>query len=90
MRVLASKAMKRTLAKDDLTRHLLALVLTALLVWHTVVIPPTAYAPAKRSPRRRSRGHREREAESLRSGAAPLSSVESVDEMDWPEFIGLE
>jgi len=82
----------RLLTKQELTRQLLALVLTAVLVWHTVLIPANASAPAKR-PRRRSPSDEERSAESRRGEVysnALKDTDESVDEMDWPEFIGLD
>ncbi len=91
----------RLLTKEELTRQLLALVLTAVLVWHTVVIPANSCAPARR-PRRRMRGDQEREAESRRSsrvstgtprvtgGSSEESAGDSVDELEWPEFIALD
>jgi hypothetical protein len=71
---------------------LLALVLTAVLVWHTVLIPPTLHAPARRT-RRPSRGGEERGAKSRRGELrtdASRAAVESVDDLEWPEFIGLD
>jgi hypothetical protein len=88
------------LTKEELTRHLLALVLTAVLVWNTVLIPASASAPTKRV-RRRTPGGEARGAESRRGGASAGTSRiacdsteqiagDSVDDLDWPEFIGLE
>jgi hypothetical protein len=88
------------LTKEELTRHLLALVLTAVLVWNTVLIPASASAPAKRS-RHRTPGGERRGAESRRDGTSvgtsriacgSLEEVagDSVDDLDWPEFIGLD
>jgi hypothetical protein len=82
----------RVLTKQELTRQLLALVLTAVLVWHTVVVPPIPRARAK-GPRRRMPGDKERETESRRGksrAGARVASVESVDDLDWPEFISLD
>ena len=90
----------RVLTKQELTSRLLALFLTAVLVWHTVVLPPNAYAPARRSRRRSPRGE-ERGAASRRSevvstvseaaGALPEDGAcEPVDDLDWPEYIGLD
>jgi hypothetical protein len=81
----------KALTKQELTKQLLALVLTAVLVWHTVLTTPNFHAPSKRT-RRPSRGGEERgaKARSCESVAASKAAVESVDDMDWPEFIGLD
>ncbi|HYH87519.1 MAG TPA: hypothetical protein VEX60_18840 [Pyrinomonadaceae bacterium] len=82
----------RVLTKEELTSRLLALVLTAVLVWHTVLIPPTLHAHARRT-RRPSHGGEERGAESRRGEllkGASSDAVESVDDMDWPEFICMD
>lgn len=90
----------KVLTKEELTRQLLALVLTAVLVWHTVLVPSSSHAPAKR-PRRRSPGDEARAAQSRRNmlgagttwvagGPPDESAADSVDELDWPEFIGLD
>ena len=81
----------------------MALVLTAVLVWYTLVVPP--YAPA---PRRTSRLPEDEAADGeVRHayGARALekdgelrfeilnlesSSDVPVEELDWPEYIGLD
>ncbi len=57
--------------REELNEYILALVLTAVLVWYTHVSP--SYAPA-RAPRR------ELPDERGRGGAAD-------EELDWPEYI---
>ena len=82
----------KVLTKQELTNRLLALVLTAVLVWHTVLIPPGPYAPARRT-RRPSRGGEERGAKPRRSAAlndASRRAAESVDDLEWPEFICMD
>jgi hypothetical protein len=72
----------------------MALVLTAVLVWYTLVVPP--YAPA---PRRAGTPHDDegadgevrhaRGARAVTKNAAEDSDV-AVEELEWPEYIGLD
>jgi hypothetical protein len=72
----------------------MALVLTAVLVWYTLVVPP--YAPA---PRRAGFAPEDEGADGeVRNafGARPLTKTSTkesdapVEELDWPEYIGLD
>lgn len=97
---LLTSAPART-AKRDLTRHVLALVLAAVIFWHTVVSPSYTAAPL-RATDGESPDAEEREAATRAalgfadsgavSHAAPRSdgSARDVDELDWPEIIGDE
>ena len=67
----------------------MALVLTAVLVWYTLVVPP--YAPAPRRDDegadgevRHARGARAEEKAGTEASDVP------VEELDWPEYIGLD
>ena len=69
----------------------MALVLTAVLVWYTLVVPPYAPAPGMRPDDegldgevRRARGARAETKDAAESFDVP------VEELDWPEFIGLD
>lgn len=91
---------------EELRARLMALVLTAVLVWYTLVVPPYAPAPS-RAPRlpedegadgevRNARGARA-EAKtrdllfqiSTRKSPAKAPDV-PVEDLDWPEYIGLD
>lgn len=96
----------RARTSEELRARLMALVLTAVLVWYTLVVPPyaTAAARASRLPEdegadgevRGARGARpEAKPQELRFEIATLkSSAEApdvpVEELDWPEYIGLD
>ena len=96
----------RARTSEELRARLMALVLTAVLVWYTLVVPP--YAPAAvRAPRlpedegadgevRDARGSRARaRAQDLifqispRKPSAEAADV-PVEDLDWPEYIGLD
>lgn len=96
----------RARTSEEFRARLMALVLTAVLVWYTLVVPPYAPAPsrASRVPEdegtdgevRSARGSRaESKARELRfqisnrnyTAEAPAVPVE---ELDWPEYIGLD
>ena len=72
----------------------MALVLTAVLVWYTLVVPPYAPAPGRAGLRPDDEGldgevRRARGACDGTKGAAESLDV-PVEELDWPEFIGLD
>ena len=71
-----------TPAKEELKRHLLALVLAAVLVWYTALVVPAhskTFVALKPDD-----GGRDGEVREPRIGA---SSRESVEDLDWPEYI---
>jgi hypothetical protein len=96
--------------REELTRRLLALVLAAVLVWYTVVIPSGAHAkrPAAHVPDDEGRDGevrgsvggapadlRARSVAAAQKGfafgpAGGESARESVEELDWPEYIYLD
>ncbi|MFL6282513.1 MAG: hypothetical protein ACJ74Q_05040 [Pyrinomonadaceae bacterium] len=78
--------------REELRARLMALVLTAVLVWYTLVVPPYAPAP-RRAPNddegadgevRHARGARAEERAGTEAACVP------VEELDWPEYIGLD
>lgn len=76
------------LNSEELRRQLLALVLAAVLVWYTVVVPAHSYAgaPSRLSPEDEGRDGEVREAGD--GGAAPrASNPRPADDLDWPEYI---
>jgi hypothetical protein len=93
-------------AREELRRRLLALVLAAVLVWYTAVVPAGAYTKnsAPRAPDDEGRdgevrGHGDGAKADARaysvSGvkgfafeqAAGEAARESVEDLDWPEYI---
>jgi hypothetical protein len=74
-------------ASEELRRQLLALLLAAVLVWYTLVVPAPAYAKSSAGPTPDDEGL-EGEVRGI-GGAARAEPDESrpVDELDWPEFI---
>ena len=107
----------RVPARDELTRHLLSLVLAAVLVWYTfVAVPAHAQSFAARSPDDEGRdgevrGPRDSASaypradsnadadEWFASGPTPAaaaresfedSACESVEDLDWPEYIFMD
>ena len=93
----------RARTREEVRARLMALVLTAVLVWYTLVVPP--YAPA---PRRAGLPDEDEGADGevrLADGARALTKGEGlrfetsnpnsssdapVEELDWPEYIGLD
>ena len=82
----------RARTTEEFRARLMALLLTAVLVWYTLVVPP--YAPA---PRRA--GHDDEDADGEVRHARGARAVERagteaadvpVEELDWPEYIGLD
>ena len=69
-------------AKEELKRRLLALVLAAVLVWYTALVVPAhskTFVALKPDD-----GGRDGEVRGREDGA---SSRESVEDLDWPEYI---
>ena len=93
----------RARSGEELRARLMALVLTAVLAWYTLVVPP--YAPAQgrawrppedegadgevRSARAGEKGQELRFEISTRKPPAEAPDV-PVEELDWPEYIGLD
>lgn len=91
---------------EEFRARLMALVLTAVLVWYTLVAPPYAPAAARapRLPEDEGADGEVRNARGARAGAkgqdllfqisprkpkAEAAGV-PVEELDWPEYIGLD
>jgi hypothetical protein len=96
----------RARTSEELRARLMALVLTAVLVWYTLVVPP--YAPAAvraaRLPEDEGadgevRGARGARAEAngrdllfqISTRKSPKEAPDvPAEELDWPEYIGLD
>lgn len=92
----------RARTSEEFRARLMALVLTAVLVWYTLVVPPYASAPSRasrvpedegadgevRSARAEAKGHQLRFESPARKPSAEAPDV-PVEELDWPEYIGL-
>jgi len=93
----------RARTREEFRARLMALVLTAVLVWYTLVVPP--YAPAPRSAARLPEDEAADGEVRLADGARELTKDEGlrfepsslnsssdvpVEELDWPEYIGLD
>ena len=94
--------------REELTRRLLALVLAAVLVWYTVVIPSGAHARRPAAPDDGGQDGEMREGvdgapadsraytvAAARKGfafgpAGGETARESVEDLDWPEYIYLD
>jgi hypothetical protein len=73
------------LNREELRQQLLALVLAAVLVWYTLVLPPHAGSRASLAPD--DEGH---DGEVRDAGAAPpaeKAKPQPVEDLDWPEYI---
>ena len=70
----------------------MALVLTTVLVWYTFVSPPYAPAarPARLAPEDEGLDGEVRQARVPRAGSKAAAADAAVEELDWPEFIGLD
>jgi len=95
----------RARTREEFRARLMALVLTAVLVWYTLVVPPYASAPSRapRLPEDEGADGEVRDARGARAGAKARESVFQsanvkpsdgapdvpVEELDWPEYIGL-
>ena len=73
------------LGREELRRQLLALVLTFVLVWYTLVVPPYAGARSTRSLAPDDEGH-DGEVRGVKPQAVKTNS-ERVEDLDWPEYI---
>jgi hypothetical protein len=80
-------------ASEELRRQLLALVLAAVLVWYTFVVPAHTSVGSYRGVTPDDEGL-DGEVRSLGSAAwskkdevKPKNEAKPVDELDWPEFI---
>jgi hypothetical protein len=75
--------------KEAVRRRLLTLVLVAVLMWYTLVVPaPAAFVRHAGGP---SDAEERGEGESggrPPAEIAPVPAAASVDELDWPEYIG--
>jgi hypothetical protein len=80
-------------ASEELRRQLLALVLAAVLVWYTFVVPAhaSAWSSGSASPDDEGLGGEVRgvggAAQSEKDEAGRRDEARSTDELDWPEFI---
>ncbi|HEV7890739.1 MAG TPA: hypothetical protein VGP08_08870 [Pyrinomonadaceae bacterium] len=93
----------RARTSEEFRARLMALVLTAVLVWYTLVVPPYASAPSRaprvpedegtdgevRNARAESKGQELIFQISPRKPPAEAPDV-PVEELDWPEYIGLD
>jgi hypothetical protein len=70
----------------------MALVLTAVLVWYTLVVPPYAPAPRRALNDEEGADGEVRHARGARAGerAGMEASDVPVEELDWPEYIALD
>lgn len=71
------------LGREELRRHMLALVLACVLVWYTLVVPAGVATPRRFEPD--DEGH---DGE-VRGVSPPGGKAESqpVEDLDWPEYI---
>lgn len=93
----------RARTREEFRARLMALVLTAVLVWYTLVVPPYAPAPRRaalpnddegadgevRSARGGTKARESRVQTSNLKSSAEAPDV-PVEELDWPEYIGLD
>ena len=96
----------RARTSEEFRARLMALVLTAVLVWYTLVVPPYAPAPS-RAPRLPEDEGADGEVRGARGGRAEAKGQElifqistrkpsagapdvPVEELHWPEYIGLD
>jgi hypothetical protein len=84
----------RARTSEELRARLMALVLTAVLVWYTLVVPPYAPAPRRAGllPEDEGADGEVRSAFKSRSMMKPATKESDVpvEELDWPEYIGLD
>jgi hypothetical protein len=74
-------------ASEEFRRQLLALLLAAVLVWYTLVVPAPAYAKSYGGATPDDEGL-EGEVRGVGGAVRPgRDESESVEELDWPEFI---
>ena len=78
---------------EELRARLMALVLTAVLAWYTLlVVPPYAHAPRRAGmlPEDEGAGGEVRQARGPERAAKAEPADTPVEELDWPEYIGLD
>ena len=78
---------RSALDREELRRQLLALVLTFVLVWYTLVVPATG---AARSYASLAPGDEGGDGEVRGAGGAARGEKEkppTVEDLDWPEYI---
>jgi len=84
----------RARTREEFRARLMALVLTAVLVWYTLVVPPYAPAPSRAVLPNDDEGAdgEVRQARSPRAGAKARTepSDAPAEELEWPEYIGLD
>jgi hypothetical protein len=84
----------RARTREELRARLMALVLTAVLVWYTLVVPPYAPAPRRAGlvPEDEGCDGEVRGIEGARPAnkSATRAADVPVEELEWPEFIGLD
>ena len=86
------------LTREELKKHLLALVLAAVLLWYTSLVVPSNVRPRAARPHEDDeRGGEVRglacasEAEKVATDStAKEDARERVEELDWPEYICLD
>jgi hypothetical protein len=96
----------RARTSEEFRARLMAFVLTAVLVWYTLVVPPYASAPS-RAPRVPEDEGADGEVRGARGARAETKTQDSIfqisnlkpsaeapdvplEELDWPEYIGLD
>ncbi len=86
---LSLEAVRRApLSREELRRQMLALVLAAVLVWYTLVVP--AHAAGARSPRGLTPDDEGNDGEVRDAGGAAPSEKPQPrpdEDLDWPEYI---
>jgi hypothetical protein len=77
---------------EELRARLMALVLTAVLVWYTLVVPPYGPAPRRAGmlPEDEGADGEVRQARGAGATAKAEPADVPVEELDWPEYIGLD
>jgi len=78
---------RTSLSREEVRRQLLALVLAAVLVWYTLVVPAHAASGSSRSLAPDDEGS-DGEVRGV-GGAAQVEKgkPQSVEDLDWPEYI---
>ncbi len=84
----------RARTREEFRARLMALVLTAVLVWYTLVVPPYAPAPRRAGPAPEDEGADGEVRGAFGTRSTKKDSAEDfdvpVEELDWPEYIGLD
>ena len=77
----------RGVMREYLIRHLLAVVLTLVLVWYTVAIPASTRAPDRSAGDRGTGAEEQGACTGDGTGRARSGGASSADDLDWPEII---